>query len=236
MYENKLNHKKYIGQSTNIARRKKEHLKYPSKYSRFDNELRAIGEDQFLFTVLEQCTIEELDQREIYWIKYYNSKEDGYNLVIGGQSYRGESNPAAKLTEDDVRNIIDKLRDTKISIQNLAKEYGVHYNTISNINRCKTWNWLHEYTTNIRLQAQGGLVRGELSSAATITEQTALNIINDIKNTTIPLAEISRKYKIRKTIVYDINRCKTWKHLHHYQYNIRKEYKAEGSDANNEDT
>lgn len=44
MYENKRNHKKYVGQSTNIERRKREHLCWPSPHSRFDMELKAIGE------------------------------------------------------------------------------------------------------------------------------------------------------------------------------------------------
>lgn len=36
MYENIVNHKKYIGQSANIERRRKEHINEPSKYSHFD--------------------------------------------------------------------------------------------------------------------------------------------------------------------------------------------------------
>ncbi len=47
MYENKKNHKKYIGQSVDIERRRLEHLRKPSKYSYFDEELKAIGEEGF---------------------------------------------------------------------------------------------------------------------------------------------------------------------------------------------
>lgn len=225
MYENKLNHKKYIGQSTNIERRKWEHIKWPSKYSRFDNELQSIGEKGFNFSVLEECSVDQLDEREKYWIKYYNTQQEGYNLTVGGQNYRGESNPAAKLTEDSVRNIIDRLMDTTISIQDLAKEYNVHYNTISDINRCLTWNWLHDYKNNIRLEAQGSLSHGELSGCNTISEETAKKIIQEIKSSSESLAAIARKYKVKNSLVYDINRCRTWKHLHNYKQNIRKEYK-----------
>lgn len=227
MYENKRNGKKYIGQSTNIQRRKEEHLKWPSPYSRFDIELQAIGEDQFTFSILEECSVDCLDERETYWIKYYDSVNTGYNLTYGGQSYRGESNPAAKLNDDDVRTIIDKLRDTQISIQELAREYNVHYNTISNINRCQTWTHLHNYNGNIRLSYQGGLTRGELNSTATITTDIAKSIINLIINSNQSLASIARQFNINDSIVYDINRCRTWKHLHHYQRNIRQESKLE---------
>lgn len=225
MYENKLNHKRYIGQSTNIARRKEEHLKWPSHYSRFDAELQIIGEEGFIFSILEECTVEQLDEREIYWIKYYNTQVEGYNLTGGGQNYRGESNPAAKLTEENVRDIIDKLRDTKISIQELSKEYNVHYNTISDINRCLTWNWLHNYKKNIRLEAQGSLTRGELNSTATINESIAKEVIYLLETDTRSMPQIARDLKISANIVYDINRCRTWKYLHNYNKNIRKEYK-----------
>ena len=227
MYENKQNHKKYVGQSTNIQRRKEEHLKWPSKYSRFDMELRAIGEDQFIFSVLEECAVDELDERETYWIKFYDTVNTGYNLTYGGQSYRGQANPGAKLTDDDVRAIIDKLRDTQVSIQKLAQEYGVHYNTISDINRCITWTHLHNYSENIRLSHQGGLTRGEMNPTAIITTDIAKNIINQIINTNQSLASIARNFGVKDSLVYDINRCRTWKYLHNYQHNIRKESKLE---------
>lgn len=227
MYENKKNGKKYIGQSTNIQRRKEEHIKWPSPYSRFDNELRTIGEEQFIFSVLEECPVNLLDERETYWIKFYDSVNTGYNLTYGGQSYRGESNPSAKLTDDDVRSIMDKLRDSSISIQNLAKEYNVHYNTISNINRCITWTHLHNYTTNIRLAYQGGVNFGELNATAVITTEIAKTIIDQIINTNNTLASIARNFKVKDSLVYDINRCRTWTHLHNYKHNIRKEHKLE---------
>lgn len=216
MYENKLNQKKYIGQSTNIERRKEEHLKWPSQYSRFDNELKSIGENGFIFSIIEECKIELLDERETYWIRYYDSVNTGYNLTYGGQSYRGESNPAAKLTDDDVREIIDKLRDTKISIQQLASDYNVHYNTISNINRCKTWTHLHNYQSNIRKEFQGSLSQGELGTNK-ITEQQALYIIELLKNDSRSLAQISKDENLSLNIIYDINRCRTWKYLHDFK-------------------
>lgn len=150
MYENKLNHKKYIGQSTNIERRKREHLCWPSPYSRFDMELKAIGEKEFLFSILEECTVDKLDDREKYWIEFYNTIADGYNLIPGGQSYRGEENPAAKLTEDEVRQIVILLEEHKLNNGQIAQLFRVHRNTIDDINRCKTWCHVHDYKNNIR--------------------------------------------------------------------------------------
>lgn len=150
MYENKRNHKKYVGQSTNIERRKYEHERWPSPYSRFDGELKVIGKDNFNFVILEECSCDELDEREDYWIKFYNSVEEGYNLIYGGQNYRGQANPAARLTDEDAQQIIILLEEHKLNNKQIAELFGVHSNTIDNINRCKTWTHLHDYKNNIR--------------------------------------------------------------------------------------
>lgn len=47
------------------------------------------GIDNFLFEVIEECKRENLNEREIYWIKQYNSfffdkNSNGYNLTRGG--------------------------------------------------------------------------------------------------------------------------------------------------------
>lgn len=72
--------------------------------------MRKLGEDKFYYEVLEEVTQRELlDEREIYWIAYYNSFKDGYNGSIGGNLYKdssiGSSNGRSKLTEEDVKQI-----------------------------------------------------------------------------------------------------------------------------------
>lgn len=240
MYENKKNHKKYIGQSVNIERRRKEHINWPSKYSRFDNELRVIGEENFIFSILEECSYEDLDDREKYWIDFFNTQEDGYNLTPGGQNYRGESNPSAKLKNEDVQQIIILLEELKLNNFQIAKLFNVHHNTIDFINRCKTWTHLHNYNTNIRqenlklLKFPHSTTEGENSPTSKITEKQAITIINLLKTDSRSLAQIARDEKISLNIIYDINRCKTWKYLHKFKKNIRNEYRKE-SDAKNED-
>ena len=234
MYENKISHKKYIGQSTNIERRKREHLCWPSPYSRFDMELKALGEESFIFSILEECTVDKLDDREKYWIGYYNSIIEGYNLTPGGQSYRGEENPSAKLTDDEVRQIIILLEEHRLNNGEIAEKFEVCRNTIDFINRCKTWCHLHNYKTNIRNENIAvsdhphSAFGGENNSTAIITEEKALEIIRLLESDSHSLAQLSRDENISLNILYDINRCKTWKFLHSYQKNIRKEYKERG--------
>lgn len=233
-YTNKSNGKIYIGRSINITRRKWEHLHSLSPHSYFDQTLKLFGEENFDFEVIEECNIQDLQEREKYWIKYFKScvldkENNGYNLTYGGEEYKNENNPWAKLSEKEVNEIIEKLKNTTISIQKLAKEYNVHYNTISDINRCKTWTWLHSYKTNIRKECQGSLLRGELGTNK-ITKEEAKYIIFLLEEDKRSLAQISRDENINLNIIYDINRCKTWRHLHNYQKNIRNEVKKAGDE------
>lgn len=54
-----------------------------------------------------------MDEKEIYWIKYYNSYQNGYNKTPGGKSVRGEDHPRAILTEQEVWNIREEYKKGK---------------------------------------------------------------------------------------------------------------------------
>jgi hypothetical protein len=49
--------------------------------------IRKYGIENFIFEILEECNEEELNDKEIYWIKYYDAtnKEKGYNIKLGGE-------------------------------------------------------------------------------------------------------------------------------------------------------
>ena len=87
---NKLDNKCYIGQSIDIETRWKQHIyegkKLRHKY-KFYLALNKYGAENFLFEVIEECSLdtEILNNRERYWIEYYNSYEEGYNSTRGGQ-------------------------------------------------------------------------------------------------------------------------------------------------------
>ena len=86
--ENTVNGKVYIGQSVDITDRW-EHHRSELKNNRHGNaHLQAswnkYGEDSFTFTVLEECTRKELQEREKDWISFYDSYSNGYNQTLGG--------------------------------------------------------------------------------------------------------------------------------------------------------
>lgn len=229
-YQNKKTGRIYVGRSINITKRKWEHLHQPSPYSYFDQELSKIGEEEFDFEVVEECSSEELREKEKYWIKYYNccvleNRTGGYNLTHGGEEYRSDENPWAKLSIAQVEEIIRQLESTKISMEDLSKMYKVHRNTISDINRCRTWTWLHKYKENIRKESQGAVLRGELGTNK-ITEKQAKEIINLLETTKLSQPKIAEQINCSLYIVHDINRCRTWTYLHNYKKNVRNEAKG----------
>lgn len=91
---NKINNKKYIGQSINIEERIKRHfrdLKSGCHHSKhLQNAFNKYGEENFVSEVLFECkSIQELDEKEIEFIKKYDSFHNGYNLNEGGAGNRG---------------------------------------------------------------------------------------------------------------------------------------------------
>ena len=92
---NKINGKVYIGQSVDIGRRWREHMTAKDDIY-FHKAIQKYGVENFEWEVIEQCKKKDLDEREIYWIEYYDSFNKGYNCTKGGDSgpvMHGEVNP-----------------------------------------------------------------------------------------------------------------------------------------------
>lgn len=93
---NNVNNKIYIGQTVNYNERMRHHkesaFRVNSKeYSRpLYRAIRKYGWDNFTIDIIDNATtLEELNEKEIYWIKKYDSCIDngkGYNLDKGGKN------------------------------------------------------------------------------------------------------------------------------------------------------
>lgn len=79
----------YIGQSTDIKTRWSNHIKAALKidsiaHSRVHDAMGEEGIWNFTFELLEQCPKEKLNEREKYYIEFYQSNIYGYNKTAGG--------------------------------------------------------------------------------------------------------------------------------------------------------
>ncbi len=101
---NKTNGKGYVGQSNNINRRFSEHCW--KKEIPIDKAIQKYGKENFIFEVLEECSLDELDSKEVYWIEKEGAFKNGYNCNIGGeQATSGEGNGRSKLSVEDIMTI-----------------------------------------------------------------------------------------------------------------------------------
>jgi group I intron endonuclease len=84
---NNINNKAYIGKTIrSIEERWSEH-KQESQRSKNRPLYRAInkyGVENFSIEQIEECIIDELSDREIYWINVFNTYHNGYNATYGG--------------------------------------------------------------------------------------------------------------------------------------------------------
>ena len=180
-FQNKLNNKVYIGQSINIEKRFKEHLSnmlnpntkdYNSKFYR---ALRKYGIANFTFEIIEEVSKNILNEREEYWVNFYNSYLDGYNSNSGGfkVTENEENHPMAKLTNIQVLDIKEILKNTKISQYEIANKYNINQSEISQINQGKKWGSLGSYEYPIRKDEKA---KGALSHRATLSNEQVLDI------------------------------------------------------------
>lgn len=97
---NLRNGKCYVGQSKDLYQRQYQH--WHGKDSAID---RAISQepDNFIFEILEECSEDQLTERETYYIaKYGSAGDNGYNCAIGGCVRPGAKNSHSMLDIIDV--------------------------------------------------------------------------------------------------------------------------------------
>lgn len=137
--ENLINHKKYIGLTNNIARRRARHFTdlrcHKHNNSFLQKEFDIYGQDNFLFTVEYQgeITEKEISCKEQEYIKKYDSYRNGYNQNPGGNF--GASNGGTHLTQTDIYNILAALEFCSRPGAVLADIYDVSVTTISRIKK-----------------------------------------------------------------------------------------------------
>lgn len=115
MITNLINGKKYIGQAHDITWRWSHHKCDLNNNQHHNKHLQSAwnlyGADNFDFSVIEETDEDKLNEREIYWINYYDSYHSGYNNDIGGQGCRGY-----KHTIDEI-NKMRRIQNPSIILQ-----------------------------------------------------------------------------------------------------------------------
>ena len=134
---NKVNNKCYIGQTSKpVQIRWNEHKNDSKKITKgkynypLYKAFRKYGLKNFSFEIIEECKIADLDDKEIYWINFYNSYHDGYNQCLGGGGNR-----TLEINEEEVIKKYEEIKNVSAianyfhcsngSIQNILKKYNI---------------------------------------------------------------------------------------------------------------
>ncbi len=192
----KENGKSYIGQSNNIERRIKEHqykIDIPIELA-----IHKYGKDAFTYEVIEECDLEQLDEKERYWIAYYNTyKGFGYNCSEGGGNNRCENNGRTKLTNKDVA-FIRECYDLHMRRREVYEKFKdkISFSAFASIWDGSTWKEIKPevYTKENKQYYMYEATNGEKSESACLTneevmicrnryiKETAKEIYEDYKN------------------------------------------------------
>ena len=149
---NSINNKVYIGKTEySVEKRWKEHCNDAFKDRNEKRPLyaaiRKYGIKNFNIELIEETNIPE--EKEIYWIKYYNSFENGYNATLGGDGkhyadydliysffQKGLNNKEiSEITGYDFRTIQASLNRNNVSVEERQKRGHEHaYKKVAMIN------------------------------------------------------------------------------------------------------
>ena len=116
----------YIGQSTDIEGRKIYYLKLKcTRQPKIYNSLLKYGWEQHVFEIIEECSLELLNEREIYWGLMYNVLgENGLNLKLGDGRGICSEETKQKLSESLKGRIQSEETKQKISSSKLGIKYS----------------------------------------------------------------------------------------------------------------
>lgn len=163
MIENTITGEKYIGQTIgSLENRLRGHIfkSYHEevKPGSLQYAIREYGTNCFIATVLEKCRNSELSDKERYYIKLYDTYNNGYNKTGGG----GFSGSAVYLREKVFEYLKQNLTPTQITakigcsltfVKSVADEHGIKLNTSTSsgplkiVQFDKNWNPIKIYNS-----------------------------------------------------------------------------------------
>lgn len=200
---NLINGKSYIGQSVDIYKRWKREKEDSNNINSCSYEyplmraFRKYGFDNFYFEIIEECKIEELNEKEMYWINFYDTFFNGYNQTLGGDT-------TSRQPKEKIIGIISDLKNTDMVHKDIALKWDISMEMVQGINTGRYWKHNADYPLQKRKTAKNYYCKKcgkEITKGATLckkcySELKSYNMLNGIeqinkaKNTNIPDKEM----------------------------------------------
>ena len=128
--------------------------------------------------MIEECSSEQLNEREAYWIKYYDTVKNGYNCSEGGEQQSiGENNGRSKLTEKDIIRIRTAYANHEKQ-QDVYQDYKdiISFGYFQNLWQGRSWSHImpEVFTEENKKYYIYENSKGEKSSSAKFTDEEVI--------------------------------------------------------------
>lgn len=228
----------YIGQTIrSVKRRWYEHLlearlKDPNRYCTLDCAINKYGNDSFIVETIEECDDTMLNEREIYWIDYYNSFEHGYNMKPGGGTIRSEIDYESikQLWNDGyvIRQISKSLKINPRVVSDSLQNIGITQEEIISRGRKSVGKSNGRKVVRISMDGNSYKIYDTLTDAAKDNNTTPTRIYNACRRKSITAAYCFWKYLDDDTTLDDLKSfCRYNAPKKVYQYTIDGDYVGE---------
>ena len=138
---NDVNGRQYVGQSVNIVKRIKQHFSGRDPIA-IDLAIKKYGSEHFFWEIIEECSVDQLDERESYWISALDTYNNGYNCTLGGQGSRLGGNVIYTVDEIKQLRTIYANHDYK-SFKEVFEKYGRgNEQSFREVFKGNLWSWV----------------------------------------------------------------------------------------------
>lgn len=171
----------YIGKSNDIQRRFYEHQTKTYEQSRipFDGYIKEKGKNAFIYEILEECELEQLSEKEKYWVEKLEAKKSGNKFDGGLRDVVETHNPNAKLTEKDVIEI-RKAYNNHCKQREIYNKYKnkITFQSFQNLWQGRSWSHImpEVFTEENKLYYKTEQSKGENGSNAKFTDEEVIAI------------------------------------------------------------
>ena len=108
--------KVYIGQSKDIKKRYRYHLSFTNVNTKLGRSYLKYGKERHIFTVVEHCEINNLSDRELYYIDFYDSKRTGLNTLDRNYTYLHTEDVNSKIKEGVTKSWTSERRENQSKV------------------------------------------------------------------------------------------------------------------------